>query len=327
MEVIQVKKAPLENILTAVGSLSSPEETMVTSQIDGKVTTLNIRQGKRVKHGDILATLDDSVLRAEVQAAEADLFNARQIFKRDMEVKESGAISAQQLQSDEAAVRRAEAELQTALANLAYTRISAPFSGSLGLRQVSLGTFIKAGDAIVSLHQYNPLHLDFNLPQQNVSSLKTGQTVHFSVSGLEGHFDGKVTTVDPALSTGSRTIRLQATVANPDGRLKLGMFAQVHLVIGTIPMALLVPMQALTAEGQVNRVWVVGKGQTAELRTVQVGRYQDNWVQILAGLTPQDKVITAGVQKLRPGARLKISPYEPIHNPRFNISSPAKAPP
>ncbi|MEJ2700240.1 MAG: efflux RND transporter periplasmic adaptor subunit, partial [Desulfuromonadales bacterium] len=264
------RRRSLEETLTAVGSLSSPQETVVTSQVDGKVTTLNIRQGRVVRRGAVLATLDDSVQQAEVLTADADLFNARQIYQRDQKVRDTGGLSEQQLQSDEAAVRRAEAQLDQARANLEYTRIRAPFTGSLGLRQVSLGAFVKAGNAVVSLHLVDPLHLDFDLPQQEVSRLKVGQTAHFTVSGLDGDFRGRETTVVPALAAGSRTVRLQATVPNPDRRLNPGMFARVSLVVGTEPEALLIPMQALTAEGQVNRVWVVGKDEKAERRTVKV---------------------------------------------------------
>ena len=221
-------------------------------------------------------------------------------------------------------MRRAEAQLKQARANLEYTRIRAPFTGSLGLRQVSLGAFVKAGDAVVSLHQINPLHLDFDVPQQQVSHLREGQTVHFTVSGLDGDFKGRVTTVDPALTVGSRSVRLQATVPNHHRKLKPGMFARVTLVVGTVPKALFVPMQSLTAEGQVNHVWVVGKDDKAEQRKVEVGRYQDNWVQILSGLKPDDRVVTAGVQKLHPGARLKFTPFQPIHNPRLDLAPPEK---
>jgi membrane fusion protein (multidrug efflux system) len=322
VEVAPVRVGPLEKILTAVGSLSSPQDTVLTSQVDGKVATLDIRQGRIVSRGAVLATLDDSVQQAGVMTAEADLFNARQIYQRDQKVKDTGGLSEQQLLSDEASVRRAEAQLEQARATLEYTRIRAPFTGSLGLRQVSLGAFVKAGDAVVSLHQIDPLHLDFDLPQQQVNRLKVGQTVHFTVSGLDGDFKGRVTTVDPALAAASRTVRLQATVPNPDRRLKPGMFTRVNLVVGTEPRALFVPMQALTAEGQVTHVWVVGPDEKAEQRTVEVGQYQNNWAQILSGLHPEDRVVTAGLQKLRPGVPLKISPYEPIHNPRLDISPP-----
>jgi membrane fusion protein (multidrug efflux system) len=320
VEVAPVKVAPLEETLSAVGSLASPQETVVTSQIDGKVATLSIRQGQVAARGSVLATLDDSVQRAEVRAAEATLFNARQIYRRDQKVRKIGGISEQQLLSDEAAVRQAEAQVEQARASLAYTRIRAPFTGALGLRQVSLGSFVKAGNAIVGLHQVDPLHLDFSLPQQEVSRLRVGQPVRFTVVGLPETFQGQVTSIDPALAAGSRTVQLQATVPNHALRLKPGMFARVRLIVGTVPQALFVPMQALTAEGQVDQVWVVGPEEKAERRTVEVGTFQDNWVHIRSGLTPQDRVVTAGVQKLRPGAPLRISPYQPIHNPRLKLA-------
>ena len=145
VEAVTVKVAPLSETLSAVGGLSSPQQTTLTSQIDGKVATLAIRQGQVVSRGTVLATLDASVQQAAVQAAEATLFNARQIYERDQRVKDTGGLSAQQMQSDEANLRQAKAQLAQAQANLEYTRILAPFTGALGLRQVSLGSFVKAG--------------------------------------------------------------------------------------------------------------------------------------------------------------------------------------
>jgi len=323
VEAASVRVAPLQETLTAVGSLASPQQTVVTSQIDGKVATLAIRQGQVVNRGTVLATLDDAVQQAAVQAAEATLFNARQIYERDQRVKDTGGLSEQQMQSDEANLRQAEARRRQARANLEYTRILAPFTGALGLRQVSLGAFVKAGAAVVNLHQVDPLHLDFALPQQEVSRLRRGQAVTFTVTGLSGTFQAKVTTIDPALAADSRTVQLQATVRNPHRRLRPGMFARVSLVVGTVPKALFVPMQALSAEGQVTHVWVVGPDDKAAQRQVEVGEYRDNWVRIRSGLKPEEKVVTAGLQKLRSGAKLKVSPYQPIHNPRLNLSPPA----
>lgn len=322
VEAAEVTVAPLDETLAAVGSLSSPQETLLTSQVDGKIVHLKVRQGQTVPRGALLARLDDGVQQAAVASAEAELFNARQIFRRDQQVKGTGGISERQLQSDQAAVRLGEAQLQQARANLAYTRIRAPFKGALGLRRVSLGAFIHAGDAIVSLQQTDPLHLDFDLPQQQAPRLEQGQQVRLTVAGQPDTFQGRVTTVDPALARGSRTLRVQATVSNPEGRLKPGMFGRVELVVATQPRALFIPMQALSAEGEVNHVWVVGAQETAEQRQVEVGRYRDNLVQILSGLKPGERVVTAGIQKLHPGAKLKVSPHQAIHNPRLDLSAP-----
>jgi membrane fusion protein (multidrug efflux system) len=322
VEAVSVKVETLDRVLSAVGSLSSPQETVVAPQIAGKIVFLNIDQGRVVAEGETLARLDDSVQKAAVAAAQASLSNARQILERDKVVVGTGAVSDQKLQSDEFAVKQAEAQLEQAQANLQYTIIRAPFTGILGIRQVSMGAYLKEGDAIVRIDQIDPLHLDFDLPQQYIGELKVGQTARFNVSGLSEHFEGKVTTLDPALSAASRAVRVQATVKNSEQFLKPGMFAMVDLIVGQTPDALFVPMQSIVAEGQIRHVWVVGPENTVLLKKVEVGIYQDNWVQIVEGLAPTDRVVTAGVQKLYPGAKLVVSPYKPIHNPRLDLAAP-----
>ncbi len=320
VEVAPVQVDTLEQTLAAVGTLSSPQSTVVTSQVDGKVAKLNIQQGGTVEAGALLATLDDSVQQAEVAAAEAAVYSARQVYERDRRIKGTGGISELQLQTEKADLRQAEARLAQARASLDHTNIRAPYAGVLGLRKVSLGSYIKAGDAVVDLRQIDPLDLDFSIPQQEIARLQVGQEVHFTVSGLEGNFQGQVTTVVPALAAGSRAVPLQATVANPERKLKPGMFAQIRLVVGKTPNALFVPMQALVPEGQVNHIWVVGPEEHAEQRTVTVGEYRENTVQILSGLQPDDRVIVAGTQKLRPKAKLKIAPYQRVQNPRLGLT-------
>jgi membrane fusion protein (multidrug efflux system) len=322
VEVAPVKVADLQQELPAVGSLSSPQETVVAPQISGRIVSLDIAQGQVLQRGTILARLDDSIQKAALAAAEATLTNARGVYERDRQVVKTGGVSEQQLQSDETAVQQAEAQVRQAQVNLQYTTIRAPFTGALGLRQVSLGAYLQAGDAIVRIRQMDPLYLDFEIPQQAVGRIRLGQTAKFAVPGLTGDFEGTVTTIDPALDAASRNVHVQATVPNPKLLLKPGMFARVRLIVATKPETLFVPAQAIVPQGDVRYVWIVAAGDKAEQRSVEVGVYRNNWVEIISGLKPADRVVTAGVQKLYPGAKLMVSPYQPIHNRRLDLANP-----
>ena len=322
VEAAPVKVADLKQELSAVGSLSSPQETVVAPQIAGKIVSLDIAQGQVLQRGAILARLDDSIQKAALAAAEATLTNARQIYERDRQVVKTGGVSEQQLQSDEATVQQAEAQLQQAQVNLEYTTIRAPFTGLLGMRQVSLGAYLKEGDAIVRLRQMNPLYLDFELPQQMIGRVMLGQKANFAMPGLSGEFEGTVTAIDPALDADSRNVHVQATVLNPKLLLKPGMFAHVQLIVGTKPEALFVPAQAIVPQGDLRYVWVVAPEDKAEERSVEVGAFDNNWVEIISGLKPSDRVVTAGVQKLSAGAKLVVEPYQPIHNDRLDLTNP-----
>lgn len=322
VEAAPVKVADLQQELPAVGSLSSPQETVVAPQISGRIVSLDIAQGQVLQRGSILARLDDSIQKAALAAAEATLTNARNVYERDRQVLKTGGVSEQQLQSDETAVQQAEAQVRQAQVNLQYTTIRAPFTGALGMRQVSLGAYLQAGDAIVRIRQMDPLYLDFEIPQQAVGRIRLGQTANFAVPGIDGDFEGTVTTIDPALDAASRNVHVQATVPNPKLRLKPGMFAQVRLIVGTKPETLFVPAQAIVPQGDVRYVWIVAAGDKAEQRSVEVGVYRNDWVEIISGLKPADRVVTAGVQKLYPGAKLMVSPYQPIHNRRLDLANP-----
>ncbi len=322
VEAVPVKVAELQQEIPAVGSLSSPQETLVAPEISGRVVSLDIAQGQVLQRGTILARLDDSIQKAELAAAEATLTNARNIYERDRQVVKTGGVSEQQLQSDETAVQQAEAQLRQAQVNLQYTTIRTPFTGALGLRLVSLGAYLKDGDAIVRIRQLDPLYLDFELPQQVIGRIMPGQKVNFAVPGLAGDFEGTVTTIDPALDADSRNIHVQATVPNQKLLLKPGMFTHVRLIVGTKPATLFVPAQAIVPEGDVRYVWVVAPQDKAEQRRVEVGVYRNSWVEIISGLKPADRVITAGVQKLYPGAKLIVSSYQPIHNQRLDLANP-----
>jgi membrane fusion protein (multidrug efflux system) len=322
VEAAAVKIAELQQELPAVGSLSSPQETVVAPQIAGRVVALDIAQGQVLPRETILARLDDSIQKAALAEAEATLTNARGVFERDRQVVKTGGVSEQQLQSDETAVQQAGAQLAQAQINLQYTSIRAPFTGMLGMRQVSLGAYLKAGDAIVRIRQMDPLFLDFELPQQTTGRIMPGQKANFAVPGLAVEFEGTVTTIDPALDPDSRNIHVQATVPNPKLLLKPGMFAYVRLIVGTKPETLFVPAQAVFPEGDVRYVWVVAPEDKAEQRSVEVGVYQNNWVEIISGLKPADRVVTAGVQKIYPGAKLIVSSYQLIHNQRLDLTNP-----
>lgn len=324
VEVTEVQTGALQQSLAAVGSLSSSQSTPIAPQIGGKLVALNIEQGARVKKGMVLARLDDAALRAQWMAAESALTNARQVYERDEKIAGTGALSAQEVDQDAAAVRNAEANLAQAQANLDYTVLRAPFAGTLGIRQVSLGTYVAPGTTLVTLQSLDPLYLDFSLPQSELAQVRSGQTVHFSVDGLKGDFSGKVLALNPALNTGSRSIEIRASVSNPGQKLKPGMFANVQLQTGNVPQALFVPQQAVVAEGVARKIWVVDEDNNAVLRDITLGEYQTNLVQVTSGLQAGERVIAAGLQKMRPKAKLVIKPYQPIRNLRLDLTNPAE---
>jgi membrane fusion protein (multidrug efflux system) len=202
-----------------------------------------------------------------------------------------------------------QARLSSAKTRLDKTVIRAPFTGIVGLRQVSPGAYVAIGDPLVTLTQVDPLKLDVRVPEIYLARVAPGQKLTAELDAFPGQkFAGAVAAVDPQLDPNGRSVVLRASLANPDGRLRPGLFARVTLELGKRENALQIPEQALWPQGEKQMVYVVKDGK-AELVEVKIGARKAGWVEILSGLTAQSEVITAGQLKIGPGA--PVAPVPP----------------
>ena len=299
--------------IIAVGSLRSNESVTLSSEIAGRITSIAFREGQPVKRGALLFELDDSVYRAELEQARAGLALSERTHERAQELFGRSLIStrerdeaAAQLDVDRAAVALAEARL-------AKTRIRAPFEGVVGLRSVSPGDYITAGQPLAPLEQLSVLKADFRLSEAALPAIKPGQALNLEVDAYPGKvFVGRVYAIDPRLAEETRSIGVRARVPNDNGELRPGLFARVRLVIAERDNVVLVPEQSVLPQGDRRFVYVIENG-TAALRPVELGLRQAGRVEVVSGIKPGDVVITAGTQKIGPGA-----PVVPI-----NLAPPA----
>jgi len=305
-EVIKAERIAQEII--AVGSLRSNESVTLSSEIAGRITSIRFREGQPVAKGQLLFELDDSIYRAELEQARAGLELSRRNHERAQELFGRKLIStrerdeaAAQLDVDRAAVALAEARL-------AKTRIRAPFAGVVGLRPVSPGDYITAGQALAPLEQLSVLKADFRLSEAALPAIKVGQALNLEVDAYPGQaFPGRVYAIDPRLAEESRSIGVRASVPNDQGLLRPGLFARVRLVIAERNGAVLVPEQSVVPQANQLFVYVIEDGKAA-LRPVELGLRQSGRVEVVSGVKPGDVVITAGAQKIGPGA-----PVTPIN--------------
>ena len=315
---VEAEPARAEHIaqqIIAVGSLRSGEAVMLSSEIAGRIAKIQFREGQPVAAGAPLFLLDDSIYRAEVAQARASLALSQRNHERALELFERKLISTRE--RDEAAARLDidRATVQLAEARLAKTRITAPFKGVVGLRSVSPGDYITPGQALAPLEQLQVLKADFRLSEAALSRIAVGQTLNLEVDAYPGQvFPGKVYAIDPGLAEDTRSIGVRARVPNDKGKLRPGLFARVRLVVAQRDNAILVPEQAIVPQGDKLFVYVIEDGKAA-LRPVRVGMRQAGRAEIVEGIQAGDVVITAGVQKIGPGA-----PVMPI-----NLAPPAAA--
>lgn len=295
--------------VTAVGSLEAVEGTEITAQIAGNVTRIAFQSGSRVRKGDLLVRLDDSTQLAQLHADEAKLALARATLARTQKLYAAHAASQLDLQTAQADAGTAEAAVEGDQATLAKLHISAPFNGVVGIREVSLGQYVSPGTAVVNLQSYDPLLLDFSLPQGELGDLAPGREVGFSVNAYAGKsFPGRVTAIGSRVDPGTRNVDVQATLANPGGLLRPGMFGNVSLSLGTALEGVVVPATALTYSTFGDSVYVVkGSPQAAHQQIVQVREQRGGNVLLASGVAAGDTVVTAGQNKLRDGAPVAIN--------------------
>jgi membrane fusion protein (multidrug efflux system) len=296
--------------IIAVGSLRSNESVTLSSEIAGRITGIHFREGQPVNKGALLFELDDSVYRAELEQARAGLALSERNHERAKELFGRSLISARE--RDEAAARLDvdRAAVSLAEARLAKARIRAPFEGVVGLRAVSPGDYIAAGQPLAPLEQLSVLKADFRLSEAALSAIKVGQTLNLEVDAYPGKtFPGRVYAIDPRLAEATRSIGVRARVPNDQGELRPGLFARVRLVIAERGEAVLVPEQSIIPQADQLFVYVIEDGKAA-MRPVQLGLRQAGRVEVTSGVRPGDVVITAGAQKIGPGA-----PVTPINLP------------
>jgi membrane fusion protein (multidrug efflux system) len=299
-EVVKAERFAQEII--AIGSLSSSESVTLSFEIAGRLSGIHFREGQPVDKGALLFELDDSIYRAELQQASAALALSKRNNERAQELFGRGLVSARE--RDEAAARLDvdKATVSLAEARLAKTRIRAPFAGVVGLRSVSPGDYITAGQPLAPLEQLTVLKADFRLAEAALSRLKVNQVLNLEVDAYPGQiFAGRVYAIDPGLAEATRSIGVRARVPNEKGLLRPGLFARVRLVISERDNAVLVPEQSILPQGEKLFVYVIEDGK-ASLKPVQLGLRKEGRVEIVSGIAPGDVVITAGTQKIGPGA-------------------------
>ena len=218
--------------IPTVGAFDSPEMTTVASEIEGRVIALDVPEGRRVEEGHVLARLDDAEAKATLRVTRARLENARDRLKRLERLREQSVSSEQAYDDARAEFDAATGARDEAQTRLEKTTIRAPFTGVLGLQQVNVGQYVDGGTPIVELTQVDPLELVFSIPQRYAGDLALGQTVHGRIGRCGPRFEGQVEAIDPRVDPTTRSVRLQASVANAEGSLFPGMAASLQLLVG-----------------------------------------------------------------------------------------------
>ena len=308
---VEARRETVFENLSLVGSLLPDETVDIKSEIDGVVLEINFEEGKPAEKGRLLVRLDDSKLAAAVAESEANFKLSESTYQRSKQLFEKTLVSQQEY--DQAAsvydVNKATLALKTRL--LRDTRIYAPFAGIVASRRVSPGQVIGKDTVITTLVGLDPVKVEINVPERFLGRLNIGQAIEMTVAAYPGKsFKGEVYFVTPSIDSLTRTALVKAKIPNPQHELKPGMFANLDLTLQARENALVVPEPALIPSGDRVTLYIVDGQMEAQIRAVKVGVRMAGVVEILSGLQPGERVIVEGIQKVRPGGKVKFAGAE-----------------
>ena len=330
VSVVEAKAEVVPNLLTAVGELVAVHQVNVTTDVSGRITDIMFTAGSHVTKGTPLVQLYDAPeqgdlanFKAQATVAQLSLDRAKQLAARQFGPQAT-------VDQAQAAFDQAQAGIAKTEAIISQKMVRAPFGGELGVRHVEVGQFLTAGTQIVSLTDLSELYANFTVTEKDSGQLKVGQVVRIKVDAYPGKtFEGKITTIEPQISSDTRNIRVQATIANPDRILKPGMFVTTTVVLPDKPPVVTVPETAVDYTLYGDSVFVLeekkgndGKTSLSAVRSfVQTGNRVDGRAEILKGVKAGDRVVAVGQLKLQSGAAVTISsdppPSIPEKAPRY----------
>lgn len=324
----EAKSEVIPNLLNAVGDLAAVHQVNVTSDVNGRITEIMFKAGSTVKAGTPLVQLFDgpdqgdlASFKAQAKVAELNLDRAKQLAARQFGPQAT-------VDTAQAAYDQAQAGIAKTEAVISQKLVRAAFDGVLGTRRVEVGQYLTAGTQIVSLTDLSAVYANFTVTEKDSGTLKVGQIVRIAVDAYPGRkFEGTLTTIEPQISADTRNIRVQATIQNPEGILKPGMFATTTVVLPDKPAVITVPETAVDYTLYGDSVYLITEKKTDDGKTslnavrtfVQTGDRIDGRAVIVRGLKAGDKVVQVGQLKLQSGAAVSIS-----SDPAPQI--PAKAP-
>ena len=324
VEATRVATAKLPQALIAVGSLRSDETVILRPEIAGRIAQIHFKEGERVAKGAVLVTLDASVQQADLDKARANLTLSKTKFDRSVDLRNKGFLSSQAQEEAENNLKVAQADAELMQARISKATLRAPFSGTIGLRLVSVGDYVKEGQDLVNLESLDPLKVDFRVPELALSQVKDGQSLQIALDALPDKvYDGRIVAINPLLDANGRAVVLRAQVANRDGKLRPGMFARVRLFTSEARDSALVPEESLFPVGDDKYVYKVIDGKAIRQK-VEIGQRRDGKVEIVSGLAATDVIVTAGHLKIRDGAAVRVAEPTPTAQPVLNTTNQPK---
>jgi len=312
--------------LNAIGTVAPVNGVTVSADTPGVVQKVAFESGDRVVAGTLLVQLDTRQEQAQLAAAEAKLELTRLNLERVRGLRGEGVTSQADFDSSDAENRQAQGNVAEIRASIDRKTIRAPFAGVLGIRQVNLGQYLKSGDPVVSLQSHNPIYVNFDVPQQEISRMKPGTEVRVTAEGLSGaEIVGRLTAIDSIVNESTRNARVQATFENSKGHLRPGMFVTASVTLEAKEQVVALPASAISYALYGDSVFIVEDLKSPDGKTyrgvrqqfVKLGSARGDQIEVVSGIAPGAEVVTSGAFKLRNGAAVQVNnAVQPPNNPQ-----------
>lgn len=301
-----VQPSPVSENIEVPGTIVPAEETQIRPEVNGRVVILNIPEGTVVEKGALLVKLFDGDLQAQLKKLQVQLQIAEKTEERQRELLKISGISQQDYDLTALNVENLKADIEATMIGINKTEIRVPYRGRVGLRYISLGSYISPADIVTSIRQVDDLKLEFSIPEKYAPIVSKGYTVEFKVDGGRQEYQASVIATENSVEQTTRTLRVRALVTGKSTELVPGVFARVNLQLGSANNALMIPTQAVLPQAR-NKQVVLYKNDSAQFKVVETGIRDSAFVQITNGLNAGDTVVISGLMAIRPGAKVKLS--------------------
>ena len=300
VEAKVINPRQIEDSIKVTGAILANESIALRSEISGKVEKIYFKEGQRVKKGDLILSINDDEIVAQVERLKYTQKLNESIEYRQRQLLEKEAISREEYDIALTTMKTTESDLKEREARMAKHKIRAPFDGIIGLRQVSEGSYISPSDLVANLYSINPIKIEFSVPGKYSSEIHKGDTIFFTLEISNDQFMGVVYAFEPRVDPTTRTIKIRAISQNDEGLLLPGQFAKISYVLAVIPDALMVPSVSVIPEMSGHKVFLYRNGLVNQ-ENVEINLRTDQEVQVVSGLSPGDTVLTTGILQIRPG--------------------------
>jgi len=312
---VVAKPQTWQPILSVVGSMRAVNGVLVSTDLAGIVTRIAFESGRELKKGDLLVKLDTQQEAAQLHSAQARRELARISLQRQSDLFAKKAVAQSDFDSAQSEFRQADAAVEEAQAMIDRKTITAPFDGLAGIRQVDLGQYLNVGNPIAPLQSLDPIYVEFSIPQQDFNQVTLGKKVRVRADGVDGQeFEGVITALDSKVDEATRNVTIQATVKNPDHKLRPGMYVNVDILLPEQAGVIAIPASSINYAPYGDSVFLIkdatgpgAKGKEVIQQFVKLGATRGDQVSVLSGLKPGDEVVTSGVFKLRSHAPVIIN--------------------